>query len=167
MVLKWLFYFAVQSLSCVWLFVTPRTLVSGSSLSLGFPRQKYWSQLPFSSPGGNLPDPGIKPMSTAWQADSKPLSHLGRPLISNSIWVESSLINPMVWGLVAQQAEGQFQQRNSTLSVQQVMWGEDNPPGPQQHCPDSTWILCQTPVHIAYTCHVFLPPALSPFFTLA
>ena len=27
---------------------------------MGFPRQEYWSGLPFASPG-DLPDPGIKP----------------------------------------------------------------------------------------------------------
>ena len=31
---------------------------------MGFPRQEYWSGLPFPSPG-DLPDPGIKPMSPA------------------------------------------------------------------------------------------------------
>ena len=36
---------------------------------MGFPRQEYWTGLPFSSPG-DLPDPGIKPMSSALQADS-------------------------------------------------------------------------------------------------
>ena len=41
---------------------------------MGFPRQEYWSGFP--SPG-NLPEPGIKPRSPAWQADSLPLSHLG------------------------------------------------------------------------------------------
>ena len=30
----------------------------------GFPRQEYWSRLPFPSPG-DLPDPGIKPVSPA------------------------------------------------------------------------------------------------------
>jgi len=30
--------------------------------SMGFSRQKYWSGLPFPSPG-NLPNPGIKPWS--------------------------------------------------------------------------------------------------------
>ena len=30
-------------------------------LSMGFPRQEYWSGLPFPPPG-DLPDPGIKPM---------------------------------------------------------------------------------------------------------
>ena len=33
-------------------------------LSVGFPRQEYWSGLPFPSPG-DLPDPGIKPVSPA------------------------------------------------------------------------------------------------------
>ena len=45
-------------------------------LSMGFPRQEYWSGLPFPSPG-DLPDSGIKPASPAWQADSLPLSHQG------------------------------------------------------------------------------------------
>ena len=43
-----------------------------------FPRQDYWSGLPFPSPG-DLPDPEIKPESSAWQVDSLPLSHLGSP----------------------------------------------------------------------------------------
>ena len=43
---------------------------------MGFPRQEYWSGLPFPPPG-DLPDPGIKPMSSALQADSLPLGHLG------------------------------------------------------------------------------------------
>ena len=33
-----------------------------TSLSVGFSRQEYWSGLPFLFPG-DLPDPGIKPMS--------------------------------------------------------------------------------------------------------
>ena len=40
----------------------------GSS-SMGFSRQEYWSGFPFPSPG-NLPHPGIKPMSPALQVDS-------------------------------------------------------------------------------------------------
>ena len=35
----------------------------------GFSRQEYWSGLPFLSPG-DLPDPGIEPVSPALQADS-------------------------------------------------------------------------------------------------
>ena len=33
-------------------------------LSMGFPRQEYWSRLPFPSPG-DLPDPRIEPLSPA------------------------------------------------------------------------------------------------------
>ena len=40
----------------------------GSS-SMGFPRQEYWSGLPFSSPG-DLPNSGAEPTSPALQADS-------------------------------------------------------------------------------------------------
>ena len=48
---------------------------------LGFSRQEYWSGLPFPPPG-DLPDPGIGPMSPvtpALQADSLLLSHQGSP----------------------------------------------------------------------------------------
>ena len=35
----------------------------------GFPRQEYWSGFPFPSPG-DLPDPGIEPMSPASPASA-------------------------------------------------------------------------------------------------
>ena len=38
---------------------------------MGFPRQEYWSGLPFLTPG-DLPDPGIEPRSLALQADLLP-----------------------------------------------------------------------------------------------
>ena len=53
-----------------------------ASLSTWFPRQEYWSGLPFPSLG-SLPDPGIKPtspVSSPWQEGSLPLSHLGSPI---------------------------------------------------------------------------------------
>ena len=58
-------------------FVTPRTVAHKAPLFMGYHRQEYWSKLPFPSPG-NLPDPGIKPVSPDWQVGSPPLSHLGR-----------------------------------------------------------------------------------------
>ena len=36
---------------------------------MGFPRQEYWSGLPFPAPG-DLLNPGIEPMSPALQANS-------------------------------------------------------------------------------------------------
>ena len=55
-------------LSCVRLFATLRTVAHQAPQSMGFSRQEYWSGLPFPSPG-ELPDPGIEPMSPALQAD--------------------------------------------------------------------------------------------------
>ena len=52
----------VKSLSHVRLFAIPWTVAYQASLSMGFSRQEYWSELPFPSPG-DLPDPGIKPRS--------------------------------------------------------------------------------------------------------
>ena len=59
-------------------FVIPQTVAHQVPLSMGFPRQEYWSGLPFP-PSGVLPDPGIKLASPALQADSLLLSHLGSP----------------------------------------------------------------------------------------
>ena len=44
--------------------MTPWTVGRQASLSMGFSRQEYWSRLPFP-PSGNLPDPGIEPVSPA------------------------------------------------------------------------------------------------------
>ena len=43
---------------------------------MAFPRQEYWSGLPFPSPG-DLPDPRINPHLLHWQADSLTLNHQG------------------------------------------------------------------------------------------
>ena len=54
----------------------PWTVAHQDSLSMGFPRQEFWSGLPFPSPG-NLPNPGDEPISPAVQAHSLQLRHLG------------------------------------------------------------------------------------------
>jgi len=59
-------------------FVTPWSVVHQTPLSRGFPKQEYWDELPFPSPG-NLPKPGIEPVSPALQVDSLPLCRLGSP----------------------------------------------------------------------------------------
>ena len=51
-------------------------------LSMGFSRQKYWSGLPFPSPG-DLPNPEIKPGSPTLQADLLPSEPLGKPFIES------------------------------------------------------------------------------------
>ena len=42
--------------------MTPWTVAHQAPLSMGFSREEYWSGLPFPPPG-DLPDPGIEPMS--------------------------------------------------------------------------------------------------------
>ena len=44
---------------------------------MGFSRQDYWSGVPFPSPG-DLPDPGIEPMSPALYADALPSEPPGK-----------------------------------------------------------------------------------------
>ena len=44
--------------------LTPWTVALQAPLSMGFPREEYWSGLPFPCPG-NLPDPGIETRSLA------------------------------------------------------------------------------------------------------
>ena len=48
---------------------TPWTAACQAPLSFGISRQDYWGGLPFPSPG-DLPNPGIKPGSSALQAGS-------------------------------------------------------------------------------------------------
>ena len=63
-------------------FATPWTVAHQTPLSMGFPRQEYWSGLPWPPPG-DLPNPGIEPASPAlaggffttsatWEAQSLP-----------------------------------------------------------------------------------------------
>ena len=59
----------------------PWTIARQASLSMEFSRQEYSSGLPFPSPE-DLPDPEIKPGSTALQADSLPSEPPGKPVIS-------------------------------------------------------------------------------------
>ena len=73
---KYIYY--TIDLMCVQLFVTPWGIAHQDPPSMGFSRQKYWSGLPFSSPG-DLPDPGIKPRSPALQVDSLPSEPPGTP----------------------------------------------------------------------------------------
>ena len=51
-------------LSHVRLFAAPWTVAHQAPLFMGYPRQEYWSGLPFPSPG-HLPNLGTKPKSPA------------------------------------------------------------------------------------------------------
>ena len=58
---------------------TPQTIAYQAALFMGFSRQKYWSGLPFPSPG-DLPNAGIKPASPELQVDSFTTEPPGKPL---------------------------------------------------------------------------------------
>ena len=54
---------------------------------MGFPRQEYWSGLPFPA-SGDLPDPGMEPTSPICQANSLPLSHQGNPIVRYPVYIQ-------------------------------------------------------------------------------
>ena len=68
------------------LFATLWTVACQTPLSMGFSRQEYWSGLLFLS-AGDLPNPGIKPMSPAFAGGFffffLLLHHWGRPCLKN------------------------------------------------------------------------------------
>ena len=63
--------------------MTPLTVAHQALLSMGFPRQEYWSGLPFSSPG-DLPDLEMKPRSPALQVDFLPSEPPGKPMLGGN-----------------------------------------------------------------------------------
>ena len=52
--------------------------IAQAPLSMGLPRQEYWSGVPFPPPGDH-PHQGSNPRLLQWQVDSIPLSHQGTP----------------------------------------------------------------------------------------
>ena len=64
---------------CAQFYPTPWTVAHQAPLSMEFPRQEYWSVLPFPSPG-DLPDPGIELKSLYYSWSFLPC-HLGSPQI--------------------------------------------------------------------------------------
>ena len=77
---------------------------------MGFPRQEYWCGLPFLSPG-DLPDPGIEPMSPALvggffitELPAKPKEIIAIPQTAHCIYEErmerdSNIIGKSLLGL--------------------------------------------------------------------
>ena len=63
--------------------MSPWTIACQAPPSMEFPRQEYWSGLPFSSPG-DLPNPGIELRSPALQADALPSEPLGKARFGSS-----------------------------------------------------------------------------------
>ena len=54
---------------------TSWTVAHQAPLSMGFSRQEYWSGLPFLPPG-DLPDPGVEPVSPASSCTGRQILYL-------------------------------------------------------------------------------------------
>ena len=72
---------------------TPSTVAPWAPLSMGFPRQEYWSGLPFPSPG-DLPTQRSSPRFQDWQS-SLPLNHQGSPFYQP--WLCFQQLWKIVW----------------------------------------------------------------------
>ena len=82
-----------QSLSCVPLFVTLWTVACQAFLSVGFPRQEYWSGLPFPPPA-DFPNPGIEPgLPYCWRILYQ-LSHREACMNLNRIYFKMLYVSP-------------------------------------------------------------------------
>ena len=99
-------------LSCSVLFnsVLPWTVACQAPLSMEFPRQEYWSGLPFPSPG-DLPNPGIKPRSPALQAEALTSEQPGKPILwhAKSLQLCPTLCDPVDCILSGSSIHGIFQ----------------------------------------------------------
>ena len=72
----------LSHISGVQLCANPWTVAHQALQSMRFSRQKYWSGLPFPPPG-DLPTPGIEPVSLALKVDSLPVEPARKTLGSN------------------------------------------------------------------------------------
>ena len=94
-------------------FVTPVTVAHQAPLSTGFPRQEYWSGLPFPPPG-DLPNPGIEPASPALTGRFFTTEAPGNPN-RMSYWAN----NKDLWGPAKSSSEavgGQENRQHGSLS---------------------------------------------------
>ena len=89
-------------LTCVQLFVTPQTVALPAPQPMEFPRQEYWSGLPFP-PLWDLPDPGIEPASPALTDKLfTPLCHLGSPKLRVTLTKQWCTLDAM-WEMILRQ----------------------------------------------------------------
>ena len=91
---------------------TPQTVGHQIPLSMGFPRQEYWSDLSFPPPGG-LPDSGIEPAALMSPASA------GGFFTTRATW-EALL----ACGGASQGLPGRQTTQGSTEILSQQVWGE-------------------------------------------
>ena len=80
----------VKLFKYVWLFAIPWTIAYQAPPSMEFFRLKYWSGLPFPSPGA-LPNPGTESRSPTLHADALPSEPPGKPNYLHDILSKAKL----------------------------------------------------------------------------
>ena len=134
-----------QSLTTPWTVA----LCNQSPLSMGFPRQEYWSELPFPSPG-DLPDPGMEPASPALQADSLLLSHQGSLLNHHIVYLK--YMQFLFMQLYLSKAEkGKYNTTNSCRTSPQLY--QLLPFGPFYFITLSVYTHIHTHIHMCTSAH--------------
>ena len=93
---------------------------------MGFPRQEYWSGLPFPSPG-DLPDAGIKPMCPALAGGSLPHSHQGSPErhrrhLNEYYWVKEVNIKRLYTKVISLQLIKINEKKKAIYCIIPTMW---------------------------------------------
>ena len=76
----------------------PMDVAHQTPLSMGFPRQEYWSGLPFPPPG-DIPEPGIEPMSPALAGGFFTIEPPGKPMSASSTSTIFAARKPFQWTL--------------------------------------------------------------------
>ena len=100
-------------------FETPWTVACQSSLSMGFPRQEYWSGLPFPSPE-DLPNPEIEPKFPALAGRFFTAEPPGKPLKTIVVHSLSRVQLFMTWWTAAHQASLSFTISQSLLRLMSI-----------------------------------------------
>ena len=114
LVIKWECVCLLSQFSHVWVFMTLWTIALQAPLSMGFSRWEYWNGL-WCPPPGDLPHPGIEPVSlmspalagglfassTTWEAQNNSRYHNTKWTIQNTytlfpVWI-LSMWNPCWW----------------------------------------------------------------------
>ena len=81
-------------------FVTPWTVAHQAPLSMGFPRQEYWSGVPLPSPG-DLPDPRLQPESPVLAYGFFTTEPPGKPVVES---ISAPIIGLPPWKCCTQYA---------------------------------------------------------------
>ena len=98
-------------------------------LSMRFPKQEYWSGLPFPSPG-DLPNTRTEPTSPVLQVDSLPLSHLESSAKTegtdnNRICNKNNSLQAKVQDHTAYLCSSNYFKVRNTSKV--ILWGHHHP----------------------------------------